>query len=283
MNPARRWLRHTVEGAWDGLDFAVELPEDWAPLPRAETAPPDFDTRPARLLTLLHAAAHDGGCTLQVAARPSVMVTALVTNLVYLLGELGVDFDDDVDERFGPYTGLAGSGWRRRSDGTRESLRWAGLEDGGRLVLLLLAGPVARGGELAPLWGRLAAGFRLLAPRGQRQPLLTAAPAPRAPDPGPPAWWRASQALQQVGRVDEAVALVARECPHAGALLVQAELMSRQRAHCLQAGDLAGARAAHRAAVDLARAYAAGAGSGGEGLARSAERDAFIAALGPGP
>lgn len=287
MTPAtRRWLRHAVQGAWDGLDFAIELPEDWALQGldgNVPAEPADFVREPARLFALLEARSPDGACSFQVAARPSEMASALVTNAVYLLGQRDVDLDDDFDERVGAYTGLAGGGWRPTAGGGRERLQWAVLEDGGRLLLCLLAGPAAQPAALAALWTRLAGSFRLLAPRGQRQPLLTPPRPRRDADAGPPAWWRDAQALQSAGRIEAAIALVARECAQAGALLAQAELMARQRTLCLQADDLAGARAAHRAAAGFARAYAAGATSGSEGAALSLECERFIAGLGPPP
>jgi len=113
--------------------------------------------------------------------------------------------------------------------------------------------------------------------RKQRRKRLT------DPGPGPPAWWVAAQALEEEGRIEEAIALVDRECKMQGALISQAELWSRTMSRRLAADDRQGARQAWRQSRDFAYAYAASATSGGEGVALSAERDAFLAQLGPEP
>lgn len=275
---AARWRRHVVDGRHDGLDFSIELPEPWA-LHAPAAAVVDFAAEPARLVTLLEAGA--GVARLTVAARPSEMATPLVYSATYLMVEHGIEPDTDGDDHpVGLLQALSGSGWRRRADGRREALRYAYCEDGGRLLHLCLSGD--DDAALACLWPRLLSSFRLLAPRGQRQPLL-GHPAPPPCDPGPPAWWARAQALQREGHIEEAVALVGRECPYAGALLSQAELWAREMQRLAAGGDLAAARAAHRNAAALAWSYAAGATSGGEGAALSLERDRFLAELGPAP
>jgi hypothetical protein len=102
-------------------------------------------------------------------------------------------------------------------------------------------------------------------------------------DAGPPAWWTAAEALEEEGRIDEAVALVDRECRVQGTLISQAELWARTMTRRREAGDREGARAAWRKSRDHACAYAASATSGGEGAALSRERDAFLTSLGPEP
>lgn len=108
-------------------------------------------------------------------------------------------------------------------------------------------------------------------------------PAVTDPESGPAAWWTAAQALEAAGRIEEAVALVERECNLLGALISQAELWARTMHRRLAAGDREGARQAWRNSMELARAYAASATSGGEGAALSRERDAFLSSLGPEP
>ena len=100
---------------------------------------------------------------------------------------------------------------------------------------------------------------------------------------GPPAWWAEAQALEEEGRIDDAVALVDRECRYQGALITQAELWQRTMVRRLAAGDREGAREAWRKSQDFAYGYAASATSGGEGAALSLERDRFLAQLGPEP
>jgi hypothetical protein len=100
---------------------------------------------------------------------------------------------------------------------------------------------------------------------------------------GPPAWWAEAQALEENGNIEDAVALVDRECKYQGALISQAELWQRTMARRLAAGDREGARDAWRKSRDFAWGYAASATSGGEGAALSLERDRFLAQLGPEP
>jgi hypothetical protein len=113
--------------------------------------------------------------------------------------------------------------------------------------------------------------------REQRRKRLT------DPGAGPPAWWIAAQALEEEGRIEEAVALVDRECRFQGTLITQAELWQRTMSRRLAAGDREGARQAWSKSRDFAYSYAASATSGGEGAALSGERDAFLSQLGPEP
>ena len=103
------------------------------------------------------------------------------------------------------------------------------------------------------------------------------------PPSGPPAWWIDAQALEEKGKIEDAVALVGQECQYQGALISQAELWQRTMARRLAAGDLKGAREAWGKSRDFAYGYAASATSGGEGAALSLERDRFLAQLGPEP
>ena len=100
---------------------------------------------------------------------------------------------------------------------------------------------------------------------------------------GPPAWWIDAQALEENGKIEDAVALVGKECQYQGALISQAELWQRTMTRRLAAGDLKGAREAWGKSRDFAYGYAASATSGGEGAALSVERDRFLDQLGPEP
>jgi hypothetical protein len=96
-------------------------------------------------------------------------------------------------------------------------------------------------------------------------------------------WSTEAQALEAQGRIDDAIALVERKCDVLGALLAQAELWACTMQTRLETGDREGARYAWRKSSGLADAYAASATSGGEGVALSRERDAFLSRLGPEP
>ena len=98
-----------------------------------------------------------------------------------------------------------------------------------------------------------------------------------------PEWARQAEALEAQGRLAEAERVMVDGCPYQGVLISVAEMYRRERGRCLARGDAPGATAAHQAAVRFAYAYAASATSGGEGVALSRERDAFLAELGPEP
>ena len=100
---------------------------------------------------------------------------------------------------------------------------------------------------------------------------------------GPPSWWIEAEALEEQGKVEEAVELVGRACDHQGAIISQADLWARAMRRRVEAGDRDGARDAWGKARDYAYGYAASATSGGEGAALSMERDAFLERLGPEP
>ena len=99
----------------------------------------------------------------------------------------------------------------------------------------------------------------------------------------PPSWWLEAQALEEQGKIEEAVAHVGRECGFQGAIISQAGLWARTMRRRLDAGDREGAKQAWGKARDYAYGYAASATSGGEGAALSMERDQFLAELGPEP
>lgn len=94
-----------------------------------------------------------------------------------------------------------------------------------------------------------------------------------------PDWARAAAALEAQGRLAEAERVMLDGCPHQGVLISVAEMYRREMARRAQRGDAAAAATAREAAVRWAHAYAASATSGGEGVALSRERDAFLARL----
>jgi hypothetical protein len=101
--------------------------------------------------------------------------------------------------------------------------------------------------------------------------------------PGREPWWIRVQKLREAGSIEEALAVAERDGDRAEALLVQAELHA-ERMHRAQAeGQVEIAREAWRKATGCVHAYAASATSGGEGAARSVERDRLLARLGGEP
>jgi hypothetical protein len=99
----------------------------------------------------------------------------------------------------------------------------------------------------------------------------------------PESWWSRAKALRDEGRLDEAIAVVERDGDRAEALLVQADLHMDRLRRARAEREIDVARDAWKKAASCARAYAASATSGGEGAARSIERDRILAELGPAP
>ena len=96
-------------------------------------------------------------------------------------------------------------------------------------------------------------------------------------------WWMRVENLRSQGKLDEAVDVAERDGDRAEVLLVQADLHAERMRRAQTAGQLDVAREAWQKAADCAFAYAASATSGGEGAARSLDRDRILASLGPEP
>lgn len=96
-------------------------------------------------------------------------------------------------------------------------------------------------------------------------------------------WWKRAAKLRERGLLDEAIVVVKRDGDRAEALLVEADLHVERMHRAQAAGEVQVAREAWQSASACAYAYAASATSGGEGAARSIERDRFLARLGPEP
>lgn len=105
------------------------------------------------------------------------------------------------------------------------------------------------------------------------------APADAEGDDTQPEWARRAYALEAEGRLDEAEQAMRDGCDQLGVLMSLAHLYRARLVRLAATGDIAGATQARERAEHWAWAYAAGATSGGEGVALSRERDAFIASL----
>lgn len=96
-------------------------------------------------------------------------------------------------------------------------------------------------------------------------------------------WWTRVEQLRAQGQLDEAVGVAERDGDRAEVLIVQADLHAERMRRAQAAGQLDVAREAWKKAADCAFAFAASATSGGEGTARSVDRDRILAELGPEP
>lgn len=96
-------------------------------------------------------------------------------------------------------------------------------------------------------------------------------------------WLTHARALEAAGRVDEAERAIIENIDHIGALSSVAHMHAARMYRLAAEGDREGANAAYEAARSWMVRYAASATSGGEGMALSEERDAFLRQLGGPP
>ncbi|HTL25910.1 MAG TPA: hypothetical protein VL280_04800 [Burkholderiales bacterium] len=300
------------------LGFALSLPHDWISHDLPQEAL-NFDD-PTQLIALAVVTAPHAAIVLAIAARPAYDDGTVSDWGRYLLDNDSASVRAMGEGRLGALPALIAEATKDSEVGTLV-LRAAFAEDGARLVNVTLTAPELLADAVYPVWQAALESFALSTPRGATvrvyppvtvpvqvsQAEAESAPVPAVdekPDEppkaetrrmrkqrrkqltksdGPPAWWAQAQALEADGRIEEAVALVGRECQFQGALITQAELWQRTMSRCLAAGDREGARQAWSKSRDFAYGYAASATSGGEGAALSLERDAFLAQLGPEP
>ena len=98
-----------------------------------------------------------------------------------------------------------------------------------------------------------------------------------------PQWWHRALELEAAGQLATAERTIKDGVSNNYAAMQIAEMYRLRLDRLFKAGDMAGAREAHRSAVDWAGAFAAGATSGGEGTAFSRERDDLVKSLGAEP
>ncbi len=100
----------------------------------------------------------------------------------------------------------------------------------------------------------------------------------QASDHGPD-WWMAALLMERADRLAEAEQCITDAIDHIGAAIQVAELYRQRMLRLQDSGQPGEALKAREAAIRWAHRYAASATSGGEGVALSRERDAFIAQL----
>lgn len=180
------------------LAFRIAIPRDWNPL---ELPPEEVDfSVPGAFFPLMLAAAPWAAVVLTVAARPGFENGTLQDWSLFLLDSQGIR-----PTAFGPVTignlpGLAGVG-RQQQEGTWLEVRFAFIEDGGRLVHLGLIAPEAISAPLEALWKAALQGFVLERPQGQTVPVgpgmgISPEPATEAEPPAPTAEAEAAEASQ---------------------------------------------------------------------------------------
>ena len=251
-----------------GITIVFALPCDWSRELASEPPRDVFHDEDGRLHPRLMATSTNLELRLHVAAS-RFQPPSLVSAVVYWAQLLRLDgsFDDDA---WGTCPALGG--WSSIDGDATQLVAAAWVEAHGTVIELRLEGSVATKAEMQSLWARLHETFECTA-HANVEPATDASLS----------WWARAKTLQDQGRLDDAVELIEREGDIAEALLVQADLHAARMHRALENGQRRTANDAWHKAVACARGYAACATSGGEGVARSVERDEFIAALGPEP
>lgn len=286
------------------LGFSAEMPVDWIHHALPEE---DLDVgNPTAFVPLAVLTAPYAAIVLAVAARPAHDDGTLHDWAWYHLNQQSLQPRAVGRSPVAGVPGVCGEAVQT-SDLGPIVVRFAFLEDGGRLINLTLTAPEGLAGAVQGAWSALLNSFTLHTPRGSRfeaQPSID--PVPAEPEPGHvqpaappdlsavrdrqtgepatrpdglPRWWHEALAMEAQGRLDEAERHIRESCPFIGFAHATADLYRLRMLRLKDDGDAAGARQAFLKASDFIGRYASMATSGGEGAALSLERDAFRARL----
>jgi CheY-like chemotaxis protein len=241
---ARPFDRHAVTRRHAGLDFSLLLPLGWTLDAPAQDAPP------AAGAWVELARARSPGSAAGEAARVVVSgcqrseAPSLEDALNALLRRQGLGAAPATLRPLclGRHEGLSAT-LQARHRGRPLTLRLALLEDGLRLLRLVLSAPAGHEALDPHTWATLAGGLVLDEARGPQLPL-------RSPVAD---WWARAQAAESAGRLSEAEDIVRRVLPSAGCAVQTARLYVQRARRLAAAGDREGARQAR----DLAQGWTA--------------------------
>lgn len=246
MTPIRACTfdRHPVAHRHAGLDFSILLPLGWTlDAPRQE-APP----APSAWVELARARCPGSGgseaARVVVSGCQRTDAASLDDAMFALLQRRGLAALPATLKtiRLGRHEGLATT-LQARHRGRPLTLRLAMLEDGGRLLRLVLSAPAGHDALNPQTWATLAGGLVLDECRGPRLPRR-----PAVAD-----WWARAQAAESSGCLAEAEDIVRQVLPPAGSAVQTARLYVQRARRLAAAGDREGARLAQ----DLARGWTA--------------------------
>lgn len=160
------------------LGFRIGVPKDWnvLELPGEEV---DF-AQPATFFPLLMAVAPWAMVLLTVAARPGFGDGTLQDWSLYLLNSQGIQPTSFGPGKVGDLQAFVGVG-RQEQEGTWLEMRYAFVEDGGRLLYLGLLAPEALSASVDGAWQAALVSFALANPQGQRVPVVAEEKAEAAP------------------------------------------------------------------------------------------------------
>lgn len=236
--------RHPVTGRHAGLDFSLLLPLGW----RLDV--PAQDTPPSAGAWVELARARSPGGLNEEPARVVVSGCAraeggsLEDAMTRLLRRQGLAAAPTELHRLrlGRHEGLCTT-LQARHRGRPLTLRLALLEDGGRLLRLVLSAPTGHDALNAQTWATLAGGLVLDELRGATLPQRSLATD----------WWARAQAAESAGRLAEAEEIVRRVVPPVTCAVQTARLYVQRARRLAAAGDREGARQAR----DLAQGWTA--------------------------
>ena len=252
-----------------GIAATIALPRDWsreiAPVPNGEV----FHDAAGRLHPRLTATSADGLLHLHLSAS-RFQPPSLVSAVVYWAQLHGFASELEEDRPWGGCAALGG--WSSLESDPTYLAAAVWIEAHGAVIELKLVGPRDAQVRMRTLWEHLHAAFECAA-----LPAMDIAGDAVSP------WWTRAKTLREQGRLDEAIELIERDGDIAEALLMQADLHAARMHRALASGEREIAIDAWRRAVACARDYASCATSGGEGVARSLDRDRVLAELGPEP
>lgn len=145
------------------LGFSMRLPPDWIshPLPEEEL---NFDN-PTQMVPLAIVTAPHAAIVWAVAARPGYGEGTLLQWAHYLAGESGLSLRAVGGSRIGELPAIVGEAVQDSDLGPMR-VRFAFLEDGGRLVNLTLTAPELLADAVYGVWTEGLASLRLETPRG---------------------------------------------------------------------------------------------------------------------
>ncbi|MEO7998018.1 MAG: hypothetical protein ABI852_11270 [Gemmatimonadaceae bacterium] len=260
----------TFSARADDFDCRMQIPMDWIEEPRPLRTI-DF-TNPRELAPLAVLVDPNRATRFGINARPGYGHGMLSDWAHYLMDSSSFTVHSLVAQDIGSIKGVAGTA----TDATSYDkflTRFAFLEDGDRVVQLLMATSSTDRDTHLAVWTTALGSFALTASRGSNVEVF------------PPVidWWGQAKQLEVNNQLDEAEAVIKHAIPHLAFALQTATLYAERYARMLELHNHQGAVEAHEKAVDWIRSYAGFATSGGEGAALSYDRDVFLAALGPSP
>lgn len=250
------------------LNFS--LPESWSyTVEKVPDGTPSMDPE-GRMPIHVTAKTRDERFKLRVSAAKLKLPLGVVHSAVYWTQFYGLaDFPED-ETRWAECETLSGI---TTANGVAEQLiAVAWMQATEAVVEFWLEGPAEQREYLEGVWSLIRDTFSSTA-------LAKPKPSRDAHEP----WRTRVNQLRARGQIDEAIGVAERDGDRAEVLLVQADLHAERMRRAQAAGQLDVARDAWKKAADCAYAFAASATSGGEGAARSMDRDRILAELGPEP